>query len=215
MIESFARHLRSITVIAACAAGLSAVAWAARPESPAPVPAPAPVSIALVDFGRIIDALTEYKDRTDQVATRGKVLEDNLKALKTQREEKNAQIKMVPKDDIKRGQALIFERLELDSQIEARTKLYQRKIDLDHGDVIRDIYNKVIHTAEALAKKEGYDMVMMDDRSMTMPLSGTPDTYGQIIQTRRILYAKDALDLTDRVLTIMNTDYTSGAKPNP
>lgn len=213
MIESLSRPLvRSMVLIAACAAAFGAAAWARRPAD-TNFAAPAPTAIAIVDLEKVMNQLTELKDKNQDVESRGKQLQSKLDGVVDEVKAVDEQLKMVPTTEVRRRQDLILQKRELEASIETKKKVYQKQIDLDNGDVIRELYIKILAAVEAVSKKEGFDLVIVDDRTIAMPPGGTSAQYGELIQSRRVLYANEALNITDRVFTIMNNDYASGGTP--
>ena len=119
---------------------------------------------------------------------------------------------MIPKDDKAKRIERLAQRVELEATYEARGKAYQRMIDLDHGDILNDLYPKAVAAVQAYAAKEGYDVVLLDDRPMQLPDSGSVKEYNEVIQKKRVLFAKDGTDITDQLITVMNNEYAASIK---
>jgi Skp family chaperone for outer membrane proteins len=170
-----------------------------------------PTRIAVVDIGRLMNSLEELKARNEAVQIRGAALADRLKQLESQIKDIEAELKdMIPRDDVKRRGEKLAEQFELRATLEARAKAYQQLINLENGDILMDLYTKVQEAAGNFARREGFDMIFLDDRAIRLPRAGTNEEYNDIIQRKRIIYANDSLDITEALLTQMNNAYTAG-----
>jgi Skp family chaperone for outer membrane proteins len=96
--------------------------------------------------------------------------------------------------------------------LDAQANAYKQLTRLDAGDVLRDMHAKVIAGIDVIAKREGIDIVIADDRALELPNPGTDEDVGRAINSRRLLYATPTVDLTQRVLTQVNNDYNAGKK---
>jgi Skp family chaperone for outer membrane proteins len=180
---------------------------------PAVAQAPAaPANIALVDLAKLMNSLDELTTRNTELAGRKEGLQKQLNDLRTQMTDIDTDLKdVIPLDKVKERTEKMAQRFEIEALYEARGKAYQRLIDLDNGEIIRDLYTKVSTTVDAFAKREGFDLVLLDDRAIQLPTSrATLKEYNQIIESKRILFASQGLDVTDRLTTIMNNEYKAG-----
>jgi Skp family chaperone for outer membrane proteins len=219
---TFASHLSGFSknnpVAAAAVLGAAFIAAAAihsnaRPSAPTAVVAPTPVTVGFVDLARLMNNLQELADRNELTKVRGKQLQDKLGEISTQIKQIDAELKdVIPKDDKAKRIERVAQKFELEATYEARAKSYQRLIDLDHGDILNDLYPKAVSAVQALAAKEGFDIVLLDDRPIGMPDTGTVKDYNDVIQRKRVLFAKDGMDITDQLVTIMNNEYTATMK---
>jgi Skp family chaperone for outer membrane proteins len=184
-------------------------AWqAARAGWTGPSVAPAPPAVAIVSLERLSDLLNERKDRDaahaarvesyqkqlDQAVNDMKIAEDDLKQLK----------KGDPTLNAKR---LRF--VEAEAVAKARMAGLNRIRDIDRGDILSEIYGKVVAAAQQIAEREGYDLVMLDDRSIQPPDDSSPQAVLGAITARRVLYASSRLDITELVAAKMNNDYAA------
>ena len=76
-----------------------------------------------------------------------------------------------------------------------------------NSQIIRELYAKVNKTIEEFAKREGYSMVLLDDRGIELTQQMTSNEVNQVILSKRILFADGSLDLTERIATVMNNEY--------
>ncbi len=173
----------------------------------------APTSIAVLDLARVMNSLNELKDRNDQTLVKGKGMKEKLDEIANQIKAIDAELKdVIPKDDKSRRLERLAQKFELEATLEARAKGYNRMIDLDHGDILNDLYPKAMAAAKDFALKNGYDLVMMDDRPIPMPEAGSVKDYNDVIQRKRVLFARDGMEITDPVITLMNNEYTASVK---
>lgn len=173
----------------------------------------APTSIAMLDLARLMNSLNELKDRNDQTLVRGKGMKEKLDEIANQIKAIEAELKdVIPKEDKTRRLERVAQKFELEATLEARAKGYNRMIDLDHGDILNDLYPKALAAAKDFASKNGYDVVIMDDRPIPLPDAGTVKDYNEVIQRKRVIYAKDGMDITEQVITLMNNEYAASTK---
>jgi hypothetical protein len=100
----------------------------------------------------------------------------------------------------------------------ARFEIYQHQLNVMKGDTFHILYDKSLAAIDTFAKKEGFDLVLVDDRAIVMPPMGssTEREVNGLANTREVLFARDGLDVTDRLISWMNTAYAAGgggAKP--
>ena len=218
LASSLSGFSKNNPVAAAAVLGAAFIAAAtihssARPGNPTAVVAPTPVTVGFVDLARLMNNLQELADRNELTKVRGKQLQDKLGEISTQIKQIDAELKdVIPKDDKAKRIERVAQKFELEATYEARAKSYQRLIDLDHGDILNDLYPKAVAAVQALAAKEGFDIVLLDDRPIGMPETGTVKDYNDVIQRKRVLFAKDGMDITDQLVTIMNNEYTATMK---
>lgn len=186
-----------------------AVSSLARPEAPSFVAAPSVV--ALVDLEKLMNGLAELDARNADLNARKEKLQAQLNDIKKQIDAIDNDLKNnIAESDVKARTEKYAQKFELDALYEARGKAFQRLIDLENGDIIRALYEKASMSINAFAQKNGIDLVMLDDRAISFPKRASVKEVNSIIESKRILAANDALDITERVLTMMNNEYKAG-----
>ncbi len=204
-----ARIIRS-PLAAAIIVGAGLVAGNAMRVSARPAPAPAASSVAIVDLATLMDGLEELKQKNAEVGAKGAQYQKQISDLNDQIKQVEQDLDVnIPKDDAKRRVEALGHRAELISLRDARKNGLQAQFDLEKGDVLRSIYNKSLAAVDTFARQEGYDYVLLNDTSMTLPPGATFRDYSDMIERRRILYARQGVDVTDRIVTIMNNDYAA------
>lgn len=175
--------------------------------------APAPTTLAIVDLQRLYNGLNELTDRNKDIDAKQKEFKEELEKLKKQAEEIETELKMTvdPKDTKTRTNKSL-EAVILRQSIQGKSELYTRVLDITSGDVIRDLYGKATEAIAALAKRDGIDLVMFDDRSIGLPERSGMKELNQVVANKRVLFASEGVDITDRLIVIMNNDYKAGVK---
>lgn len=171
-----------------------------------------PATVAIVDVTKVMKALKEFDDRNNEFVARGAIIERSLKELDDKIKQAEGELRnTIPPSDLKRRAEKYRELTENRALLQARTKGYEQLMEIEQGEVIHVLYTKVLDTVANLARKEGLDLVLSDDRSvMTEPNTSFADNRRRM-EGRQILFAADALSLTDRVSAVMNNDYAAGA----
>lgn len=181
--------------------------------------APAPSTIAMVDVVGVLQGLTEFADRNAEFTARGEAYKKDLTALADKIKQGETDLNdTIPPNDLRRRADKLREMYENQALLQARNEGYKRLIEIEQGDVIHVLYGKQLAAVAALAKKEGFDLILSDDRAgNTLPNAPFTDNRRRM-EARSIVFANDALSITDRVITIMNNDYASGggkSAPSP
>ncbi|HLO42479.1 MAG TPA: OmpH family outer membrane protein [Phycisphaerales bacterium] len=168
-------------------------------------------AVAVVDLERLMDALTEVKDMRKQLSEVADKREKELEQLGNNVKSLDEELKILANGSKERFEK-VAAREEAKLMGRARQSAYQELMDLDSGEVVRRMYLKIVEAVDAFAKKEGFELVLMDDRQIKLPEVGKVNTMNAAIQAKRILFAADTLDVTDRIVTIMNTEYGAPSK---
>jgi len=176
---------------------------------------PAPTRIGVIDLARLINDLDELKDRNGEIQAKATAYKKELDKIKEEAEALQRRLEHeVPRTDIKLRIEVRTQLAEKMSLGDARKKAYETLLELENGEIIRGLYEKVGAAAGEFAKREGYDMLFMDDRGISLDANTGIERVNATIQNKRVIYAADELNVTMRLLTKMNNDYkASGGKP--
>jgi Skp family chaperone for outer membrane proteins len=201
-------------VLAACVMAVAGLAVPAARSATARFAPPATV-VAVVDMQKAINGLDELKARNDanqkkadaRVAELTKIRDE----LKKQNEEleKSAQMAPAGSNEIMNKRAELMVRAQT---LDAQANAYKQLTRLDAGDVLRDMHGKVMAGIDTLAKREGIDLVIADDRALEIPNPASDEDVGRAINAKRVLFVSPTIDLTQRVLTQVNNDFNAGKK---
>lgn len=178
-----------------------------------PVPAQAqPTKVAMIDIMVLINELDELKDRNEQTKAAREAFQKQLEA-------DGDQIKLM-EDEVKAGaqSSQAYAQVEKIAELQERKAMFkvrQEKIlsllDVRNAQNIRDLYAKAQTAIDKVAKQDGYDLVLLDDRPVTLTPGASGGVLNDEILKKRILYANDAaIDITKRVLDVMQNDYATG-----
>jgi Skp family chaperone for outer membrane proteins len=210
---------------AAAAIGLSLVAAVSLRSSaePAPSLAPQPVTVALVDLAKLMNGLHEIAKRNKDNQDEGETMQKDLTRISDQVEKLRNDLKQggaIPESDHERRAQAMVDFIKKSAELKSSRESYQNLYDTKRGNIIHDLYDKIILAIDAFAKREGYDLVLLDDRAIELPpnFAATAAELNPIIEKKRILYAKDGMDVTDRLITIMNNQWDTanpGSVPPP
>lgn len=205
---------RAILAAALLTAGAGAAIFYTGSTQAQPASArPAPITLGMVDMEKLINGLTELADRNAEIRTRGEVYEKELAELKKTMDSLESQLKVtIPKSDTQARTKAMADLYMTKANFEAKRNAYQQLLDLENGDILRDVYAKCSAAVAAFAQREGLDLVIFDDRSIDLPPRASMKEYESIIQSKRILFAESRLDITQRLITVMNNEYASGGR---
>lgn len=175
------------------------------------VNAPTPSVVATVDMERLMNGLAEVRSRNEELDRDKAKKQSTLDEMSTRLKKLNADLEMLSKEtiDYRNKKAEAF---ELEEHAQSTKKIYQQLIALDSGELIRAVYEKCRATIAKVAEKDGYTLILLDDRSLPMPRTGTFNEMNSFILNKRVLFGAESVDITDRVMTEMNNEYGAPAK---
>lgn len=194
----------AVVALASVAAGAMLAAWSSA-EAPAPVQSP---MVAIVDVIAVMDSLDEAKDQDAKFQARAKTLEQQIKDGKAREQALKADVEALSKDDPTRKEKEMAYLLEAYTN-QGKGRLLQELI-LDEGaEIRRSLYTKVVASIDTMAKKSGYDLVLLDDRKTPLSKEGPDErVVGSILQ-KKILFCGEPLDITKDVSQQMNNDWAA------
>ncbi|MBK7403249.1 MAG: OmpH family outer membrane protein [Phycisphaerales bacterium] len=205
------RQTLKLALISASIAVVALAGWRAGAGSVDATSLAQPTTVAIVDVERALNKLTELTDMNKKLEDRVKVRQADLDQLRKQLEDLQEKLDSAPENDLEGRRTLRAQIYELRETATARTKAYQSLINIEKGEIIRPLYLKLTDAIKETAQKQGYDLVLFDDRSLQVP-ADTESIVNQAIQAKRLLFANDALDITDQVVTLMNNKYGVAGK---
>lgn len=188
--------------VALCAFAWNAGATSARVSAQ-------PTAIATVDIVAIFDGLDEREVLENNLNTRTQARQEQLNEVVNQIQALQANLSEIADRTTPEYREQIRQLMELRAVAEARREALSQIVSIDLGSVRRDMYLKVTAAIESIANREGYDMVVLDDSLFPLPENAAdPDVYRAVI-TKTVLYRKDAIDITNQVITLMNNDFNA------
>jgi Skp family chaperone for outer membrane proteins len=160
-----------------------------------------PAKIAVVSVRRILEnsktnALWEEKIRAESEKIRAELdkLSKELQAI----EADMATRKVGSSDYLK----LMREGTEKQAVLEAIDKFYQQELSLKQQQQIEELYQGIIAAVAKVAKEKGADLVIAKEEFQFPSASLRELTL--VIQTSKVLYNAEHIDITNDVLTILD-----------
>ncbi|MDX2147015.1 MAG: OmpH family outer membrane protein [Planctomycetota bacterium] len=173
--------------------------------------APQPTRVAVVDVQRVFNSLEQRTAMNEKLTLSGQQRQAELDKRKDALDAAKKQAELLPnKESAEYREALSNVRVR-QAEVEAFARVQQQLIAFDTGDTIREIYASMLVAIEDFAKREGYDVVLVDDRDLKIPAQADGDQVTSLIASRRTLFASDAVSITDRIITKMNNDFNAGS----
>ena len=71
------------------------------------------------------------------------------------------------------------------------------------------MYDKIADGATRIAKRDGVDIMIVDDRIFAIPATNRA-AQSQMLESKKILFASETVDLTDELLTMLNNEFSAG-----
>jgi Skp family chaperone for outer membrane proteins len=198
--------LMNTMVVTACLGLVAMVGWRAGAGSTEYRAIAAPSAVALVDVERALNELDELTALNEALGVRVKDRQDDLDTLLALIQGLQADLKELPDNSTEKRRTIRAQLFEKTETANARAKAYQSLINIEKGEIIRPLYLKLLDAVGEVSGKEGYDLVLFDNRQMQVP----QDVQGVIndaIQSKSILFASDSLDITDQIIVLMNNKY--------
>lgn len=198
--------------VAACLGVVALVGWRAGAESTELHLKAEPSAVAIVDIERALNSLSELTDKNTALKKRVDAKQEDLNALAKQIEGLDGELKLLPENATEKRRELRARMFELTETANARKNAFQSLINIEKGEIIHPLYLKMIDSINEIATKEGYDLVLFDNRNLKVPADAiTQSVVNEVIQQKSILYANNARDITDQVILLMNNKYNSNA----
>lgn len=205
-------RLAAPACIALAVLGIGSHLTAARPPVMA---SPAPTTIATIDLVKLMQQLAKAEVLNRQLKARNEQrqlsIDEMVGRLKLLKDEMDA----LPKTAEKEKRELFVKAFELEQTAAGRRDALQRVVNIEKGELIREIYQDIQTAASAFAAKNGYDLVIVDDRAMVLPDQATEEQMNMVIQNKRVMFAAETLDVTTALAREMNNQYQAPPAATP
>ena len=202
----FKRNAAALLAIVGISIGLFATLQAsALSRKPA-----SPTSVAVVDWIAITDKANEWAEMAAQISKIG----DDLRA-----EDSNMQKALA---DLKESISVLpagseSQQREQDKYViqslqhEAWTKFAENKLNSEKARRQVRMYNKITTAVAKIADRDGWQIVLWDDSRSKQPDEAKLADAAEVIGRRQVLYSrKDAVDITDEVILLLNNEFNAG-----
>lgn len=193
------RHYFGIGLIVATVV-VSVTAW----EAAAGRLIASPTVVGTVDVPRVLDALDELKAEV----ARSKAAAEDFQQAQAKRmqelEALNADLEDYVVGTPKHDEA---QRLAKKAVIDLRAaaSLAQMREQRTEQRAMLRVYNHIREASEAVSKRDGYGLIIMDDSAIPIP-DDSRDVLGDI-SARRVLYASNTLDVTQLLIDYLNEQW--------
>ena len=210
-----ARATAGVGILAALAIALSTIALV-KPSADASAPFRAsPTPVATVDLVEVITSLKEFEDVNGRIEadSRAKTLE--IERLTKEIEGLQADLKSL--DPASDAYDQVFRELNMKLGFrELRGSMLIRWQSEDNARVLTELYEKALLAVAEVAERDGWEIVIHRGQNLTVPRNpnvraeAAMDFVENFIQTRRVIYSSDAVDITNSVILQMNNRYEAG-----
>ena len=201
MIRQHSKLICMLAVVALCLgyAGL----YSQKTEAQAPANAK-PTAVAVVNIAELIAKCQQNKDFQAEV---------QKKQVKLQQEQKAREAKInVLRQDLDLIESA-QERTKKEREITKALYEFQAWQNIEQQTLLREqrmflieLYGEIDQAVAAVAKREGYDLVLFDTPSPDFDQL-TAEQLVQVIGNRRVVYRSDKVSLTPVVLEKLNLDH--------
>lgn len=174
-----------------------------------------PSRVAVINIEEVLNGLQYLNIEQSKLKAKADERQKELSALANEIDDMQKKLEMVSLEDKKRRDqaALLVEKSAL---AQAKTNAYQQIINIEKGDLFKDAHGEVVKACKDYAEKNGFDLVLVDDRAIKFESNMSSDMVSAIIAQKRVLYASDSVDITKAILTKMNNEFAAGGgKPAP
>lgn len=168
---------------------------------------PQPIRAATIDLEKVYAELKQLAQAKIALELKGaEIQKENEKRQATLKQlDADMTIYVIGTPKYEEAQAqLIQETIIYDGWV----KFQDIVLDRERSLAFEKAYNDVKEALATISEQDGYDIVFLNDS--IKPLErGTSVSIQQQISARRILYCRDAIDITDDLIVRMNNDYNN------
>ncbi|MFI4873498.1 MAG: OmpH family outer membrane protein [Phycisphaerales bacterium JB061] len=190
-----------IALVAAIAAALGAGVAASRQAAPS--------AVAVVDIDRLSTDLEEFKIPREQFIAKQNAWTEELKGLQARLASLDEELDLIPEGSTDARINKIIQRTTVESEIKTKGQLFQQASDLEQAKLFKRMYDKIADGAARIAQRDGIDLVLVDDRIFAIPATNRA-AQSAMLESKKVLYASEPVDLTDELLTMLNNEFSAG-----
>ncbi|MEO1008790.1 MAG: OmpH family outer membrane protein [Planctomycetota bacterium] len=211
------QHFRQKLVLAAIAALMLGMGLGgARPVAGAVERMLAqPTPVATVDLFLVIDGLDEFRQQRQQLESRRDGIQALIQQLTTEIEDKAGDLeKLDPQSDaFDEGRR---ELRMLQATRDTRAQVLQQNLAEDNARALKELYEKTLTAVDQVAERDGWQIVVHTGQQKGVPRNpGVPANQAVLfvedwIQSRRVIYSNDSVDITQSVVRLMNNQFAAG-----
>jgi Skp family chaperone for outer membrane proteins len=160
--------------------------------------------VACLDVVRIFNEYDRQKDLTEEMRTINQEMQDEEQRRRGQIDTLQATLDAMSDSDpakVKRTR----EMLQLKIDYKNWGELMQADMAREIGLWTRRVYEEVAAAAEETARNQGFDIILYKDQPDLIGFD--PDALRDQIRSRKLVYASDAVDITQAILDKLNAEY--------
>jgi Skp family chaperone for outer membrane proteins len=211
-------RIASLGALALAALIATALAQSGQPPaSPPPAAAPAPASgatrIAVIDPQIVLDSMQEMKAIKDQFKQKQaqQVSDENAKKAEIAQLEDNRNRNLKPDSPQYNQISVDIDQKTADLQgWDAFTRLQD---DREQKQTLKNVYKEIQDAAGRVAQQDGIDLVITTiDQDIPSVEKMTNDQLHLLLDERVVLYHSPHIDITQKVLLMLDTDFASKSK---
>ncbi len=199
----FSRILTPLAFLAGCAV----LAYASAVDASRPAGWTAAGQTAVVDVAKVFEEIEERTNWDIRIENMRASIETEARSRSQAMERRLKESESVTDADArqKMRDEVALMQLRLEQWGNAKT----REVDREEALKWRSIYRNLMRETKRVAEAEGIDIVLVDDSGSEIRTENNAQVplQAQVIQqitTRRVLFAKNAIDITDQVIIRMN-----------
>ena len=193
-------------VVSGLVVGVCLISWAAGARASGNLTGQ-PTAVAVVDIVMVLESLKEKVQVEADLKTRLERLNED-----EQNRKKDLQALQGDLEILAPGTPAFQEKQdELEKgviELQAWKGFQQKKLYRENAVHIENLYRKATESIGAVARENGYDIVMFKEKPVDFS-SAKPEALSTLIQVRKVLWVSDELDLTEQVIQRMNNEFTN------
>jgi Skp family chaperone for outer membrane proteins len=166
---------------------------------------PRAVSIAVVDIEEVFNNLKEREAVQANIQGRVSDLQQWEQAKRREIVRLQEDLK-VTNEGTEEYQQLLDQLRKSMIQLQVELELGKRTLEQESARQLEAIYRNIIDATGAIAKQQGYDVVLLRDKMPNLA-GANQQQIAAMIQVRKLLYADQRLDITQQVKQRLNNEY--------
>ncbi len=174
-----------------------------------------PTSVATVDLVAVITQLDEFKVVDERIKSDVEDKSNEIKQLTEEIDGLNTDLERL--DPASDAYDQIFRERNMKMGFrELRGSMLIKWQQEDTARVLTELYEKALKAVEEVAKRDGWEVVIHGGQPLIVPRNpnvraeAAVDFVENFIQTRRVIYAGDSVNITNSVVQHMNNKYAAG-----
>ena len=160
--------------------------------------------VAVVNVVKLFNEYQRQKDLTEEMRQKKAQLDAENQQRRGRIESLEATINVTDPSDptyMDKTKQLLKEQIEFKNWFD----LIQADMTREVGVWTARIYQEILQSVREVAEQDGYDLVLYIDEFQ--PTGVDPDMIREQIRSRKVIYARSTVDLTQRVLDKLNTQF--------